>query len=105
LGCPVGNEAAGASSCQLTELKSEWRDSSNPTSAFMSCTGTNFPLYLALTLPLPLPSALRFEKNQQVFKQEVNMNIRAVLLSLLQPTFLHQALLSLSTNVTRFMEN
>jgi hypothetical protein len=62
--------------------------------AFMSCTGTILPLHLALPLPL-LFFASRFEKNQQVFKQEVNVNIRAVHLSLLQPTFQQQALFSL----------
>jgi hypothetical protein len=82
--------------------RSGWKQALLSVYAFMSCIGTILPLHLPLPLLL---FTSRFEKNRQVFKQEINVNIRAVHLSLLQPTSQQQALFSLSTNVMRFMEN
>jgi len=102
LGCLAGSEAAGASSCQLIAVKVSGDMALLPLCAFMSCAGTTLPLHLTLSLPL----TLCFGENLQICEQDVNVHIRAVILSFLQSTFLQYALLfSLSTNVTHFMEN
>lgn len=102
LGCLAGSEAAGASSCQLTEVNVRGDMALLSLCAFMSCAGTTLPLQLTFSLLL----TLCFGENLQICKQDVNVYIRAVVLSFLQSVFLQQALLfSLSTNGTHFMEN
>lgn len=100
LGCLAGIEAAGASSCQLTEVKSERRHSYTPPLCLHVLCRENFIFTFTFTYNFALG------KNLQICKQDINVYIRAALLSFLQPPSLQQALLfSLSTNVTHFMEN